>query len=798
MRIKRFIKKLLHSLPFVQTANGMRDRSWLERIKTTTSQKWTIGIVTTILLTFILSPSLQLPLKEYKVGDIATKEIKSGQDLLVEDQKSTQEKRIEAEKSVLSVYDYDPAVLTDAENRIRSTFESLANSFRKGERGVDQNALRRKEWETSFHIPLTQREWQFLERRRFNPAVGEAAIKQIAPVLKKGVVNDKELLDPDAIKGVVIRNIQSREERNGLPPFTFLDFKEARTKLRGQADLVSPSLGWEQQPLILKVAEYFLRPNLTFNKDETEERKAKAKERVAPVYFQVKRGEVILRAGERVQEEHLFKTKGLKKAQERSHILSILFGLGLLTFLVLASLYQFSTKNIRKITLSQKDLLLFSSTLIGALAFLKLFQMIADVLGGELLAIPSSSYSYLFPIAAGAMLVRIVINSEVAIVFAVLTSYFSASIMGNQLFFFIFTFVGSVVGAHRVARCEQRSILVKAGLTVGWINLLMILSYYLISGDPFKMALLSDLIMGFLGGALTSVLVLGIAPIVESFFGYTTDIKLLELANMDNPILKDVILQAPGTYHHSVIVGSLAEAGAKSIAANPLLARVSAYYHDIGKLKKPLYFIENAGGADNKHDHLTPSMSSLILISHVKDGVELARENHLGQRIAHIIQQHHGTSLISYFYQKAKEKENPEMGSLNEEDFRYPGPKPQTKEAGIVMLADAVEAASRTLSEPTPSRIRGLVQRITNNIFLDGQLEECELTLKDLQKIEESFSRILTAIFHQRIDYPAPPTSESPKKSDEDLDSKSAKTYPFKPKKDKKSGPKDIGRLGTS
>jgi hypothetical protein len=267
---------------------------------------------------------------------------------------------------------------------------------------------------------------------------------------------------------------------------------------------------------------------------------------------------------------------------------------------------------------------------------------------------------------------------------------------------------------------------------------------------------------------------------------------------MDNPILKDVILQAPGTYHHSIIVGSLAEAASKSIAANPLLARVSAYYHDIGKLKKPLYFIENAGGDESKHDHITPRMSSLILISHVKDGLELARENRLGQRVAHIIQQHHGTGLISYFYQKAKEKENPEMESLNEEDFRYPGPKPQTKEAGIVMLADAVEAASRTLSEPTPARITGLVQRITISIFLDGQLDECELTLKDLQKIQESFSRILTAIFHQRIDYPSLTVSESPKKSDENLDSKSAKTYPFRPKKDKKSGPKDIGRLGTS
>ncbi len=194
------------------------------------------------------------------------------------------------------------------------------------------------------------------------------------------------------------------------------------------------------------------------------------------------------------------------------------------------------------------------------------------------------------------MLVRIVLNSEVAIFFSLLTSYFSAALMGNQLFYFIFTLVGSVVGAHKVARCEQRSILLRAGITVGGINVLMIFSYSLISQNFLKMTFLSDLLMGFLGGALASVLVLGIVSIIETLFGYTTDIKLLELANMDHPILKDLILQAPGTYHHSIIVGSLVEAAAKSIGANPLLARVSAYYHDVGKLKKPLYFIENAGG----------------------------------------------------------------------------------------------------------------------------------------------------------------------------------------------------------
>jgi hypothetical protein len=547
------------------------------------------------------------------------------------------------------------------------------------------------------------------------------------------------------------------------------------------------------------MAEHFLRPNLTFNKDETEEKKTSAREKVSPVYFQVKRGEVILRSGDRIQEEHLLKIKALRKAQEKTHLLVMIIGMGLLTFLILASLYQFSTQNIRKIALSQKDLLFFSSSLLGIMALLKLFQLITDVLGGEFFSIPSSSYLYLFPIATGAMLVRIVLNSEVAIVYSFLVSYFSAMLMGNQLFYFIFTFVGSIIGAHKVARCEQRSILLRAGMTVGGLNILMIISSHLISGNPFKLSLLSDLVMSFLGGVLASVLVLGIIPIIESLFAYTTDIKLLELANMDHPILKDLILQAPGTYHHSIIVGSLVEGAAKSIAANPLLARVSAYYHDIGKLKKPLYFIENVGGGENKHDHLAPTMSSLILISHVKGGVEMARENRLGERIGHIIQQHHGTSLISYFYQKAKEKENPEIESIHENDFRYPGPKPQTKEAGIVMLADSVEAASRTLTDPTPSRINSLVQRITNNIFLDGQLEECELTLKDLQKIQESFIRILTAIFHQRIDYPLSTSSESPKKrNDEDLDSKSAKAYPLKLKKNKKGGPKDLDRIGAS
>jgi hypothetical protein len=787
--IKKLFKPLLKRFyaPAPTSANGSRTSLWVKKIKDPVYQKWSIGIGTALLLTVLLSPSFKLPLKSYQPGDIATKEIKSTQDILVEDQKSTQEKRIEAERSVLSVYDYDPAILVDVRNRLQTAFSSPAPSMKKAD------------LEASLRLSLSQREWRLLEKEKFHPSVGEASFNLLAPLLNKGIVNDKDLLDPDATKGVTIRNIQTRAERRDVPPFSFVDVKEARTRLRTEADRLSPKIAGEKASLVLKMAEYFLAPNLTFNKDETEARKLEARARVSPVFFQVRRGEAILRAGERVKEDHLVKIDALKKAQERSHILSMLIGLALLIFLILASLYEFSTKNIRKVSFSTTDLLFFCSTLLGVVTLLKVFQLVTDILGGEFLGVPSSSYTYLFPIAAGAMLVRIVINSEVAIVFASLTGYFAASLMGNQLFLFIFNFVASLVGAHKVARCEQRSILIKAGVTVGGANVLMILSYNLISGTFLKMTVVSDVMMGFLGGLLASVMILAIAPMIETIFGYTTDIKLLELANLDNPLLKDLILQAPGTYHHSIIVGSLVEAGAKSIAANPLLARVSAYYHDIGKLKKPLYFIENAGGIENKHDHLTPTMSSLILASHVKDGVELAREYRLGERIVHIIQQHHGTSLISYFYQKAKEKENPDMDSIDEADFRYAGPKPQTKEAGIVMLADSVEAASRALTDPTPSRIKGLVQRIVNSIFLDGQLDECELTLKDLQKIEESFSLILNAIFHRRIDYPFFPSPESTrKKTHEDLDSKSPKTYPFKLKKSKKSGSTDIGQSGTS
>jgi putative nucleotidyltransferase with HDIG domain len=238
------------------------------------------------------------------------------------------------------------------------------------------------------------------------------------------------------------------------------------------------------------------------------------------------------------------------------------------------------------------------------------------------------------------------------------------------------------------------------------------------------------------------------------------------------------MVQAPGTYHHSVIVGNMVEAAAEAIGANALLARVSAYYHDIGKIQKPLYFIENQIGIENRHDKLAPSMSSLILIGHIKDGVEMAYLNKLEAPIIEIISQHHGTGLISYFYQKALDMKGGDVNQVSMEDFRYPGPKPQTREAGLVLLADAIEAASRTLVDPTPARIQGLVQKIIQNAFSDGQLDECALTLKDLSLIAASFNKILNGIFHHRIQYPESnvKSGSTRKKHNGDPDKQSSET----------------------
>ncbi len=374
------------------------------------------------------------------------------------------------------------------------------------------------------------------------------------------------------------------------------------------------------------------------------------------------------------------------------------------------------------------------------------FSLMADKLQLDIMTI-----GFALPVASGAMLVCLLLDFHLALGFSFVVSILLGISFQGDPFIPIFFFLGSIVAALSVIQCKKRTAVLKAGA------LTMLVNIFVISGiDFYQGELLTrgwyDLAAGFLGAVGVTMIVSVTLPFFETVFDIATDIKLLELLDPNQPLLKELVYKSPGTYHHSILIGNLSEAAAETIGENPILARVGSYYHDIGKIHKPGYFIENQRAAENKHDRLMPSMSSLIIASHVKEGVELAREHKLPSAVVDIIQQHHGTSLISYFYQKAKELQPYVV--IAEEDYRYSGPRPRTKVAAIVMLADSVEAASRTLDDTTPQRIQALTNSVITRIFLDDQLSMCDLTLRDLRDISRSFNLILSGIFHHRVDYP--------------------------------------------
>jgi len=359
---------------------------------------------------------------------------------------------------------------------------------------------------------------------------------------------------------------------------------------------------------------------------------------------------------------------------------------------------------------------------------------------------------HLFPAAGIGMLLAILLNLRASFVVMLCLTLIFGMLIQARLDYFLTLLFGSGLAIILTRNSRRRNQILSAGMLVGIINFITITCMGFVEGLAFH-SFLREAGWGFASGILSSFLVMGLLPLFEIAFNITTNVTLLELSDLNHPLLKELILKAPGTYHHSLIVGNLAEAACASVSANSLLARVGAYYHDIGKIEKPEYFSENEIAIKSRHEKLLPTMSALVITNHVKNGKELAKRHKLPKSIIEFIEQHHGTGLIYYFYQRALEKVKDES-LLKEEDYRYAGPKPQSKETAIVLLADAVEASSRTLSDPTPAKLKALTQRIINNKFIDGQLDDCELSLKDLHLIAESFSKILTGLFHSRVEYP--------------------------------------------
>ncbi len=356
---------------------------------------------------------------------------------------------------------------------------------------------------------------------------------------------------------------------------------------------------------------------------------------------------------------------------------------------------------------------------------------------------------FYIPFSLAALLSIILFNNiEISFLITLACGIAVTSIAGNNFLLVVMFLISGILAILLAKDMRRRSVIIRTGLFIGLAQ-----AATLTLASRFKSQyVLSDFIL-IANGIGCSIIVIGILPIFEYLFKTVTNVSLLELADFHNPLLQRMVMEAPGTYHHSLIVGNLSDAACKAVGANALLARIGAYYHDIGKLAKPEYFSENQSAFTSKHEALTPTMSKLIIMNHVKEGVELAKKYKFTPSVIDFIEQHHGNSLVYYFYRRALENtENVEK--VGEEEFRYPGPKPNSKETAIVLLADSVEAATRALKEADPAKIEELVHKIINNKFIDGQLDECDLKLKDLEKISSVFIRILSGIYHGRVNYP--------------------------------------------
>ncbi|MBO8141427.1 MAG: HDIG domain-containing protein [Firmicutes bacterium] len=491
----------------------------------------------------------------------------------------------------------------------------------------------------------------------------------------------------------------------------------------------------DERRLVAEVVQAAIRPNLIPSPERMERARQEAIRSVEEVT--IRQGQIIIRRGDPVEPEHIMILQDLGLLDGRRNYRA-LAGVGILLLLLFAGTGVYLYQHRRDIAASERQLALLGLIALTVTGLAKV---------GSVLDWPGTGF--LVPVGLAGLLVTLLLDSRLALVVVVTLAAAVAALYGLDGRYFVVALAGGMAGVYSVSRVSQRSDLTRAGLVVGGAGFLAMVSLGLLADDLF---LIQFSFLALLNGIVSAVGTIGLLPYLETLFGITSSIRLLELSNPNHPLLRKLLMEAPGTYHHSILVGNLAEAAAEAIGADQLLVRVGAQYHDIGKTKRPYFFVENQFGGENPHDKISPTLSTLIVVSHVRDGVELAREYQLPQVIVDFIREHHGTDLVKYFYSRAVENARGEP--VDERDFRYPGPRPQSKETAIVMLADAVEAAVRSLGRPTPGRIEGLVRRIIKERLEAGELDESDLTLRDLDKIAEAFVRVLMGIYHKRVEYP--------------------------------------------
>jgi putative nucleotidyltransferase with HDIG domain len=719
---------------------------------------------------WLLAPpaARRLPTVE-ALGTPAPSTVKADRDYDIADEDATQHKRADAAHAERPVYVLDATAGDEAAARVHAAFQLMRDEAAAiPPRQAGNVAELQRRWlaqrdafVSRLQVLVRDEDLAALGQARFSEPVEQALVSLARRGLEGMVVEDLALLAAERERGFVVRTLRDGSQQGERVVTDLALVRDVATAAGEVERAAAARLEREPAPLragVQRIATAMVRPTLVHDQVETARRREEAAARVKPVVVPVKRGEKIIGDGERIEKRHLVVFDGMR-AQRRGEILAhVRLGAGALVALMVALLWRVARRNLPRFRPARRDALLLGVLLIGTFGLGSVGFAVADALQERFPALGPPALQYLVPFAAGAMIVRQVLAADAALLFALAAGLAAGLLAGQSMSYAVYATFTSIAAAGLVSGQRDRAGLFRAGLGVGLVGVALAIATGLFAGKaPGDVAVAA--LAALAGGALLlPIIVVGVLPIVEAAFGYVTDVKLIELANLNHPALKELIVQAPGTYHHSILMGSLVESAAEAIGANPLLARVQAYYHDLGKIRNPLYFAENQRGGENRHDALAPSMSALIVKRHVTDGLELARHWRIPRPVADAIPQHHGTRMVAYFWAKAQRAAEEGGGrgpSVDEALFRYPGPRPQTREAALVMIADACEASSRALESPTDEALRALVSKRINEVFGEGQLDDCELTLRDLSAIAAAMVRALEAIYHTRPGYPA-------------------------------------------
>ncbi len=707
------------------------------------------------------------------VGEIASRDFVAPADLTVADAETTRARQREAAEAVLPVYALDPNIQSNVRQKVRQLFQYGREISRGGGAAAAPTAEPKtavspgsptsieslqKSLLELFDIEIPLADLTYLRQRGFPADLAESLINIVGRILEGGVLISKDLF-------------HSREKERGfvliLPPQTesvvnvadFPDLPEA--KAQAEAEVARLGLSPRRKVVLADLARGFLQPNITLESVETESRRGQAAAQVEPIFYQIKKDKVIVRKGDEVTAEHLRQIRLINAhlTTTPSWLLTVLGTFILMTMLFLAMWYYLRT--LEKTTEAVRIFLLLGLSIILSLVFDRLAQFFAPLISQNAsfsLLANRESYVYAVPFQFGALLFAFLTTVPVALVFVILNSLAAGYVFQGDYLLTIFCLIGGLAAIYGVKyfRRQKRTTVLRAGLAIMTpVSMLLVLALHLVRERVGEIGLLaSDAFLALMGGALASALAFVLLPMIEIVFGFVTAPRLAEMTSTDNPVLKQMAIEAPGSYHHSLIVATLAEKAAEDIRLDSLLVKTGALYHDIGKLKRPEYFYENRSRKSDSHRGLKPSMSRLVIVAHVKEGVEMARALRLPRRVRDIVEQHHGTNLVKYFYQKAKEKYDPEMQTVGEEHFRYPGPSPQSKEAALVMLADSTEAACRTLRQPSEDNLKRVIQEIFDGFVQEGELDASGLSFAELRVVANSFLSTLESIYHPRVSYP--------------------------------------------